>query len=134
MIGAILDTDVFSILIERRQQAEKFAALLDGVDTALAFPSVAELMHGAHRAGWGPTRLDRLESEIARHGLVMPTEGLLRLCGLLRAVAGGIGHPPGHPVHANDLWIAACATYYEVALVTGNGRHFAGLPGLEVLG
>jgi tRNA(fMet)-specific endonuclease VapC len=64
----------------------------------------------------------------------MPTDGLLRLCGLLRAVASRLGHPLGQHAHANDLWIAACAVYYDVPLVTGNGRHFAGLPGLEVIG
>ena len=134
MIGAVLDTDVFSILIEHRPQADKFSALLGGVDTALAFPSVAELTHGAHRAGWGRARLDWLETEIARHGLLMPTDDLLRLCGVLRAVATRLGHPLGQQVHTNDLWIAACAVYYRLPLVTGNGRHFAGLPELEVVG
>ncbi len=46
----------------------------------------------------------------------------------------GLGHPLGQQVHANDLWIAACAVHYGLPLVTGNGRHFAGLPGLEVVG
>lgn len=133
MIGAILDTDVFSILIEQRPQAKRFTTLVEGVDTALAFPSVAELMHGAHRAGWGPARLDWLDSQIAHHGLLMPTDDLLRLCGALRARAAALGHPLGQQVHTNDLWIAACAVYYGVPLVTGNGRHFAGLPDLEVV-
>jgi predicted nucleic acid-binding protein len=134
VIVAVLDTDVFSVLVGDRPETEKFTALLDGVDTALAFPSVAELTHGARRARRGRARMDRLESEIARHGLLMPTEDLLRLCGGLRAVAVRLGRPLGHKVHGNDLWIAACAVYYGLPLVTGNGRHFVGLPGLEVLG
>lgn len=133
MIGAILDTDVFSIIIEQRPQAEKFAPLVYGIETALAFPSVAELTHGAHRAQWGAGRREWLEAQIARHGLLMPTEGLLRLWGVLRARTGRLGHPLGHQSHSNDLWIAACAVFYRVPLVTGNGRHFVGLPGLEVL-
>ena len=74
MIGAVLDTDVFSIIIEDRPRAEKFAPL-----------------------------------------------------------AGRLGHPLCRQVHSNDLWIAACAVFYRVPLVTGNGRHFVGLPGLTVL-
>lgn len=134
MIGAVIDTDVFSILIGHRPQAKRFRALVDGMDTALAFPSIAELLYGAHLARWGPVRLEWLESEIAQQGLLMPTHELLRLFGELRATAAGIGHPLGQPVHANDLWIASCAVHYGVPLVTGNGRHFAGLPELEVLG
>jgi predicted nucleic acid-binding protein len=110
VIGAVLDTDVFSIMIEERPQVEKFAPLVLGIETALAFPSVAELTHGAHRAGWGPARKEWLETQIARHGLLMPTEGLLRLWGKLRAQAGRLGHPLGHQPHSNDLWIAACAS------------------------
>lgn len=133
MIGAILDTDVFSMIIEERPQAEKLVPLFYGVATALAFPSVAELTHGAHRAGWGEARREWLEDQISRHGLLMPTEGLLRLCGVLRAQAGRLGHPLGQQVHSNDLWIATCAVFYQVPLVTGNRRHFAGLPGLKVV-
>lgn len=133
MIGAVLDTDVFSIIIEDRPQAEKFAPLVYGMETALAFPSVAELTHGAHRARWGAARREWLEAQIARHGLLMPTEDLLRLWGVLRAQAGRLGHPLCQQVHSNDLWIAACAVFYRVPLVTGNGRHFVRLPGLKVL-
>jgi predicted nucleic acid-binding protein len=134
VIGAVLDTDVFSMIIEQRPQAQKFAPLLYGVDTALAFPSVAELTYGAHRAGWGIARKVWLEGHIARHGVLMPTEGLLRRCGVLRALATRLGHPLGQQVHANDLWIAACAVHYSVPSVTANRRHFLGLPGLEVVG
>jgi tRNA(fMet)-specific endonuclease VapC len=125
--AVILDTDAFSVLAEKRPGAEKIA-VIGSADTLLAFASVAELAYGAHLARWGSARVRRLEAAIARHGLLMPTDGLLRLWGVLRAGAVGMGHPLGHGHHANDLWIAACAVHYEVPLVTGNSRHFAGLP------
>jgi predicted nucleic acid-binding protein len=63
----------------------------------------------------------------------IPDQGLPRTCAQLRAVAVRLGHPLGHRANANDLWIAACAVHHGLPLVTGNPRHFAGLPGLTVL-
>jgi predicted nucleic acid-binding protein len=128
----VLDTDAFSTLTEDRPGADKLAALIGRSETLLAFPSVAELTYGAHLAQWGAVRVRRLEDAISRHGLLMPTDSLLRLCGKLRTEAVRMGHPLGQQIHANDLWIAACAVFYRVPLLTGNERHFAGLPELDV--
>ena len=133
MTEVVLDTDVFSYLADERSRAGTFAGHLYGLRTVLAFPTVAELHYGARRAKWGESRIRRLERDIARHGLLLPTEGSLRLCGRLRAEAVALGHPLGQPQHANDLWIAACAVHYDVPLLTGNERHFEGLPGLRVI-
>jgi tRNA(fMet)-specific endonuclease VapC len=130
--GVILDTDVFSILSDGRPEADKFATCLYGVRTMLAFPSVAEVTHGAHLARWGSRRMRRLEEAIASNVLLLPTMGLLHLCGQLRTKAVRRGHPLGHPLHANDLWITACAAFYGVPLLTNNRRHFEGMPGVEV--
>jgi predicted nucleic acid-binding protein len=132
--GVILDTDVFSILTERRPGAEKIAAMIGDSETLLAFASVAELTYGAYPARWGTVRIRRLEVAIAGHGLLLPTGGLLRVWARLRVKAVGMGHPLAHRVHANDLWVAACAVHYRVPLLTRNARHFRGLPGLEVVG
>lgn len=37
-------------------------------------------------------------------------------------------------VGANDLWIAAAGLAYQMPVVTRNERHYARVPGLEVLG
>ena len=133
MNGVILDTDVFSVLTERRPGAEKIAAVIGDAETLLAFASVAELAYGAYLASWGAARVRRLEAAVASHGLLLPTDGLLRVWARLRVKARGVGHPLGHKVNSNDLWVAACAVHYQVPLLTGNGRHFGGLPGLKVL-
>lgn len=133
MTGAILDTDVFSVMLDDRPGAEDYAAATDGVRTSLAFPSIGELLYGAYRAGWGPARLALLEDGIRRHGLLLPTEELLEVYGRLHADAARSGHALAQHEHANDRWIAACAIFYGVPLLTNNVRHFAGCPGLELL-
>ena len=134
MSAVVLDTDAFSVLAELRPGAEKLAAVIGDSETLLAFPSIAELTYAALVARWGAARMLRLEESISQHGLLLPTTGVLRLWGRLRTVAVRAGHPLSHRMHANDLWIASCAVHYQVPLVTGNGRHFVGLPELEVLG
>jgi predicted nucleic acid-binding protein len=131
--GVILDTDVFSYLQGRRPQARRYAPLLVDVAVAIAFPTVAELHFGARKGRWGAAQTRRLEEDIRRLAVLPVDDDLPRLCGRLRADAAGIGHPLGQPRHANDLWIAACAVHYGLPLLTGNTRHFAGLPGLELL-
>lgn len=133
MTTVVLDTDVFSVLFDDRPGAEEIAATVRDRRTPLAFPSIAELVSGARHARWGPARVGRLEAAIERAGYLMPTAGLLRLCGRLRAEALWLGHPLGQQAHANDLWIASCAIHYEVPLFTNNQRHFAGFPGLELV-
>jgi tRNA(fMet)-specific endonuclease VapC len=130
----VLDTDVFSQVHDNRPEARRIEDHLAGASWLLAFPSVAELHFGARKGGWGATRVDRLEEDIGLLAVLPTNDELLRLCGRLRADAVRIGHPLGEQRHANDLWIAACAVHYEVPLLTGNGRHFAGLPGLRLVG
>jgi predicted nucleic acid-binding protein len=99
----------------------------------MAFPTVTELLFGAATHGWGVERLLRLESALDQVTTLLPDYGLIRTCALLRAEAFRRGHSLGHRANANDLWIAACAVHHRLPLVTGNHRHFAGLPGLTVL-
>lgn len=133
MNDVVLDTDVFSHLHDNRPAARRFAPHLADRPWAMAFPSVAELHYGALKAGWGRARFDRLEEDLALVTVLPSNDELLRVCGRLRAEAHRLGHPLAQDVHANDLWIAACAVHYGAPLLTGNLRHFDGLPGLDLV-
>ena len=128
----ILDSDVFSDAF-RPPETARYGRYLRGVVPALTFVSVAEVYFGAYSARWGETKMRELDARVGRM-LVLPFDGELpRACARLRAEALRRGHPLAQPPHANDLWIAACAVHYGAPLLTGNVRHFAGLPELDVI-
>lgn len=119
-------------MFENRPEARLYRPLLIG-PVAVAFPTVAELRFGAVSRGWGEQRLADLEHALANVGVLMPDDAMIRVCGELRAEAARLGHPLAHRAHANDLWIATCAVYYEAPLLTGNHRHFKHFPYLKLL-
>jgi predicted nucleic acid-binding protein len=129
----ILDTDAFSFLLANKPQAASYPALLRGKVAAVSFVTVAEVRFGALSAGWGERRTSELE-ETLRKFLKLPYhDELASLWARLKRDARQNGHPLGHPEHANDLWIAACGVYYQAPILTGNVRHFDGLPGVRVI-
>ena len=129
----IVDTDAFSYLFGKKPQAASYGPLLSGKIPAVAFVTLAEVRFGALAASWGDRRTTELEASL-RQFLMLPfTEDLTSLWARLKADARRNGHPLAQPEHSNDLWIAACGAYYQAPILTGNARHFADLPGVQVI-
>jgi tRNA(fMet)-specific endonuclease VapC len=129
----ILDTDAFSFLLNRRPQAASYGALLKGQIPTLTFVSVAELHFGALSDDWQDRRYRELEARIAQC-VILPYDNELSLVWTrLRVQERRAGRPLGQRDHVNDLWIAACGIYYDAPILTGNLRHFSGVPGLRVI-
>lgn len=63
--------------------------------------------------------------------MVPVTDALLHRVAEVRLACQRAGHPLAARIHANDLWIAACAIHTEVSLLTADGI-FGGVPGLEL--
>ncbi|NUT53556.1 MAG: PIN domain-containing protein [Saccharothrix sp.] len=123
----ILDTDAFSTLAMQRPRADSYAAVLVGKVPALTFTSVGEVYFGAYKANWGTSRVSKIEAAM-RMCVVLPyDENLPKIWADLKRAAHRSGHPLGQSTHSNDLWIAACAVYYDAPLLTGNARHFRDL-------
>jgi predicted nucleic acid-binding protein len=129
----ILDTDIFSILSTETETAPRYEAVLGNCTQALTFVSVAELLYVARHAGWGTRRTADLSERIKRMALLPYDRDLPSVWARLRDEARRRGHPIAQAVHANDLWIAACAVRYRAPLVTRNLRHFLGIPELTLI-
>lgn len=136
--AVLLDTDVI-IDIERGTSGERWHPHIEGQIPAASFVTPAELWRGAYERGYGEARNQEIR-EIIETLLVIPsTAALSEEWGKVVAEAKKLGHSLGASElekarHAHDAWIAATARLHGLPLLTGNRRHFEGLPGLTLLG
>lgn len=112
---------------------DQYRRHLDDAVPVLSFVSIAELHYGAVSANWGERRQQALEEAIRRYVVAPYNEEIAKLWGTLKAQAVKAGHPLGHNVQSNDLWICATAIYHDAPLLTANRRHFENFPGLSLL-
>lgn len=132
----VVDTDVFIWLNRGRAEATHYAPFVEDRRIVLSFATVAELWLGAEVRGYGERSRRELEASIEAAVVVRPTKDISREWARLVARARGMspGHPLGQQAHAHDAWVAATALHHSLPLLTGNRRHFEGLPGIDLLG
>jgi predicted nucleic acid-binding protein len=95
--------------------------------------NVAEIYRGIFRlageAGQANSLLEFFDRQVFPRLTILPFEREdARTYGRLRAALERQGRPRSDP----DLQIAAIALRHRLTVVTGNVRHFAGIPGLKV--
>jgi len=132
-VRLLVDTGVFSAALSRTRPAvyDPLVARIAGNQVFLAPQTVAELRYGALVAGWGRSRRQRLEAAIATATVVPVSDRLVTAVADLRFAARQAGHPLADRIHANDLWIAACAFHIGASLLTAD-RVFKEAPGLTL--
>lgn len=113
----LVDTDVFSFLTWRREQAETFKEIVEGRLLALSFATVGEVYFGAVSARWGERRLRRLEAALGGYTVLPGTFEIARRFGDIMAQFR-------HQFDERDMWIAATAIAHQLPIVTNNLRHF----------
>jgi predicted nucleic acid-binding protein len=131
--AVLLDTDAFSFLHRGDSRAEALRPIVEGRLPLLSFVTVGELLRGALQAGWGEVKRAALQARIDAMTVLPYDEVVIHAYAVATTWAVAHGHPLGQKEHSNDAWIAATAVAHGVALVTGNNRHFQGLPDLIVL-
>jgi tRNA(fMet)-specific endonuclease VapC len=109
-----------------------YASHLVGRVLVLAAQTVAELRFGALLARWGGARRDDLERRIVRARVAPVDDDLAWEVARLRVACRRAGHALADDHHAADLWIAATAVRYRLALVAHDGV-FKDAPGLELV-
>lgn len=126
----IADTTVLIDLWRFRDRPTRIADLVQKVgEASLVVPWItqAEFSRGALFKG---VSLDSLASFYSSFLLLaLDQKTIDRYCELWGEMAR-MGKAPDYP----DLWIAAAACSRNTPLITRNPKHFAGVPGLEVVG
>ena len=125
----LLDTDVFSFLLNGHSLSEPYRKHIEGKRIALSFVTVGELLFGARRRSWGPRRLALLENAIGMTAIV-PHD--LEICRRYADTKSDL-ELAGTPIAGNDLWIAACALRDSIPLLSHNRRHFGRVPGIRLV-
>jgi predicted nucleic acid-binding protein len=130
-----LDTSfLVDLLRERRRDefgpaSECLEALADDEILAVSVHAVCELMAGARQAGAPKGEIERLARLCEALFVRYPDEHFPQAyAALLTAVRGS-----GASVDTMDLLIATAAVLDEASLITRNRRHFAKVPGLEIV-
>jgi predicted nucleic acid-binding protein len=129
----VVDTDIFIWLTRGKQEAATYAPLVAGRRIVLSFATVAELWRGAQAMGYGEDSRRNLETDIGLAVVVPPTNALTHVWAKLTDGARKAGHPLGQKAQAHDAWVAATARHLDLPLLTGNRRHFEGLPDLRLI-
>lgn len=95
---------------------------------ALSLMSVGELAYGAAKARNPEAERGRIERLVGILDEGSLTKAVMMRFGLLKAEL----EAAGNPLADADLLIAATALEHGMALVTGNTKHFARIPGLQL--
>jgi|SRR5665647_182762 len=131
----LFDTDVLSWLAKKRRP-EALMNRLAATPVAAQFTTavnVAEIYHGIFRLEvedvTRESLLEFFDGQVFPRLTILPFEREdARAYGRLRASLERKGRPRFEP----DLQIAAIALRHRLIVVTGNVRHFEGIPGLKV--
>jgi predicted nucleic acid-binding protein len=137
MATLMVDTDVYSYLTSSNpNRGLPYRPHLQGHTVALSFITVGEQYAGylkmIYTGKWERSRLAKLEAGL-RLVLVIPYD--FEVCKTFGDLKATLKNPDGssRAIATNDLWIAACAKYYSLTLVTNNRKDFQGVPGLNII-
>jgi tRNA(fMet)-specific endonuclease VapC len=130
-VGVLIDS---SVLIQHERGLLDVGRLLEGFGEGEGFVSAvtaSELLHGVHRAqdvARQARRLASVEALLAAFPILPIDAMVARVHAQIWAHLKSLGTPVG----AHDMWIGATCIAYGHAIVTGNVREFARIPGLVV--
>lgn len=127
----LFDTDVISHVLKKRRSAALMARL-EATPRAAQFTSTvnaAEIFFGVLRKEGRKDLLRCYEEEIFPRLTILPFDWeCARIFGRIKADLERRGLSRFEP----DLQIASTALAYKLTLVTGNAKHYDGIPGLRV--
>jgi predicted nucleic acid-binding protein len=127
----VLDTMALTALFDDRTpgRGDPYRAVLGNRIVIASFASVAELLYGMRKAGWGDVRRRALERNLRNVSIQKPDDDAIEIYAELRADCERRGHALGQKIHEADRWVAVTALRLQVPLVSDD-KVFVGVPGL----
>ena len=124
----LLDTDIFSYMVNGVPQVlERYAAVADQ-DVYLSVISHGEILFGVAKQQPGVSKQKRISYLLDQMSIALIDEDVARYYGKVRNALESSGKPIG----PNNTWIAAHAMSLGATLVTGNVREYKRVAGLKV--
>jgi predicted nucleic acid-binding protein len=127
----LFDTDILINSLKPRP-SPKLSARIENLPNEVRFTSaitVGEIYYGALSVPTGPEILKTFEELVFPHLSILPFDAeCSRIYGRIKA---GLKQP-GRMQSGSDLRIAAIALRHGLTLITGNIKHFQGIPRLKV--
>jgi predicted nucleic acid-binding protein len=130
MSTVLVDTNIVSYLYKQDTRAALYESHLLGQESAVSLMTVAELLQWAAFRNWGLPRIQHLEATITAKYTILPIDvDTCRWWASIRAqrFARGLAISP------QDVWIAAAALQYNIALITHNPDDFQQIPELRII-
>jgi predicted nucleic acid-binding protein len=130
MIVVLVDTNIVSYLYKQDTRSQLYERHLLGKEVAISLMTVAELLQWAAIRNWALPRVQHLEATITSKYTILPIDrDTCRQWATVRAQRSA----RGLPISPQDVWVAATALQYSIALVTHNPDDFKEIPSLQVI-
>ena len=123
----LLDTNIVSFMMKSHPLLAAYQPHFAGFDLAISFQTLAELLEGGTRAGWGDARWSELNATLSTLVYFHSDEATCLRWAEIRVARRS------QPMPVADCWIAATALAFDVELITHNPRDFVGIPNLVVI-
>ncbi len=130
MTRVVLDTNVASFLIQETPEFRLYESAIGSHEVEIAFQTVAEILDGADKRGFGGKKRRALLAFIGRMTVVPYSFDLAREYARVRNVS----RRQGRELLVADAWVAASAIHRKAQLLT-HDADFVGvkIPGLHVV-
>ena len=127
MTFRLLDTNIVSYILNGHTLAVTYQPHLTRYGWAVSFQTLAELVYGGARAGWGNARWAALDALLTPMTVLHSNPSVCEEWASIRLARRS------RPIPVADCWIAATALAYGLELVTHNPADFRGIPGLTII-
>ena len=118
----VVDTDVISLVFKGDTRATRYLPVLDAPDLLVSFMTEAELERWIRQSNWGPERVLRFRSYMARFISIPSSRDLIVQWASVMVGARSVGRR----IEVADAWVASTALLYDATLLTNNVADYAG--------